>query len=250
MRELFKSVVSNALAALLIIGGPAVVGVLGSVQSIDWYLIVLGIMAAASMALFATNQVHDFRRRRDRGFATRRDKDIEATLRRWLDGERLSIQTDSQANAVFQFKATDQQSRVMIVAKSRNLPDFILIGGKWDIPQDAQGSFAKMPITIREDMIWECRLEMLCRGVGYQGIEYPFTSVGFEVRVPCDETCTKPVFLDRFNTARYSYATLTELIVMAFRRAGMSVPGFAAPKQQLTQQQVSDKATPRKTKAS
>lgn len=175
-------------------------------------------------ALFVMNQVLVYRRRNNQGFASQDNQGIEKTVRQWLDRERYKIQSDPQSNMLFQIKVEDESRRVLVIARAKDLPEFILVGGVWNVPLEDQAKINKdLSASVREEMFTQMRLELLRLGVGYVGIEYPLTKFGFEIRVACDETCTKSNFLDQFSRAKYAYVMATEIIRSTMTKNGLSL---------------------------
>jgi hypothetical protein len=183
-------------------------------------LIILMIVAFLGLGLLILNQLHIVGQRRSRGFASLSNDKIEATRRKWLDKERYSIRNEPQSNMLFQFKAEDNVGRNMIVARPKEIHNFIIVGGMWNIPSAVQPMFNNMSDEIRQDMLGDLRIEMLRLKVSYVGLLHPLRQVGVEVRIPCDETCTQSLFLQQFSTARYAYMLLTEVMTRALRCAG------------------------------
>lgn len=221
-------VVAGIAVTILLATGATYWAYLQRVSSIT--LFEVAIITLASTLTFI-NQFGSYRQRRNRGFATRSDEYIESTLRTWLDKEHYSISTVEDPNMRFQFRAeipTTKQS--VFVARARNLPDFILIGGVSSFGDDLKRSMTKLSSSVRSTMLEELKLQFLNFGVAFASLEEPFEKFGIEVRVPCDETCTKYVFLESFSHAYYAILAAIIIIQATIRKAGIGTAQFQLSK--------------------
>jgi hypothetical protein len=192
--------------------------------ALDWAgpLILFAIIGSIALVVFVVNQIHIINTNRRRGLAGKNNKKIESTLREWLYKEGYGIRNMPDKSMEFQFLADDTRGRKVLVGRSREHPEFIIMGNVYKIDDNLKSILGNMESDIREDMIEDLRMELLKFKANYIGLKYPMEEIGVEIKVPCDDTCTQAIFLEKFSTAKYAYMLSVELIRKAVRHAGVN----------------------------
>lgn len=75
----------NIIAGVFVLGIPAMIGWLAWLQDAPWFLIALAILGSVGLILFIRNQHVIYRKQRKRNIANLSDKEIERTVREWID---------------------------------------------------------------------------------------------------------------------------------------------------------------------
>ncbi len=103
------------------------VAILAWLQNISWYLLTLGFFAAIVLILVGINQYSIFKERRKKRFTQYSDKEIETTIRDWVDLPTFSFQRQERPEVYFQFLITDIYKRLVTIARHKNEPYIINI---------------------------------------------------------------------------------------------------------------------------
>ncbi len=181
---------------------------------LDWGPVIILIATAfVVLGISAVNQLYILKQRSKRGLSTSNNK-IKNRIRDWLDSEHYKIQSDTQHNEHFRFKAEDNIGRQVIIARPKGeLEDFIIIGGNWQIPPEYHEKLHNMAEDIKQAMLEELKMELLRLKVDYQGVKLPLRQVGVESRIACDETTGRLQFLQLFSTmGRENYSFNPDLL--------------------------------------
>lgn len=204
--KLATAIIGGLIVATLLAIGTAIWAFL---QSWAAPLIIVIFIGTFGLTLFSLNQYRLWRKSRSVQI-----EHIETVVRDWLYRYKFSITDDSQPNATFQFVARDSEGRPVVVCQLRG-ELFLTLGAKLLVSEEDQQRLD--PITGGENstLLEDLKIEMARSGVGFVGIAHPLRAIIIEEKVPCDDTLTELVFMQKVMFIRRIQVLIGELLSRA-----------------------------------
>lgn len=149
-------------------------------------------------------------------------KEIEATIRSWLDGAQYSVRRDPQGNALFQILAEietpDKKRLPLSIGCLRESKQRVSIGIRIALSDDEQSALAKLDTSERDGLIYDLRLELLRLGVDYLGVATPLSEIAVQNHLDLN-TLTELDFLKGCFLVRRAHQLIGNSI-----RSALSLP--------------------------
>ncbi len=102
------------------------VGRLAWLKNVPDYIIILLVLAAIALSLFAINQYSTYKKGRKKSISKLSDNKIEKTIREWIDIPSFSIERkELEPNVKFNFLVKDNQERKINVVRDNQIPEII-----------------------------------------------------------------------------------------------------------------------------
>jgi len=200
---------STEIIAVLIVGAILSVGAAIWAAILSWGpLVIIVFIGGVGLTLFATNEYKKLR--------GKRVTDFESLVQKWLYKYRFTIQNTPQPNALFQFMATDDAGRKVIIAQLQGDKEYLTIAAAFQIaPQDQ----AKLDRITRGNSatVEDLKIEMARFGIGFQGITHPLKTITLEDKLPCSDKLTEFEFMQRVMFVRRAILLIQGLINRALK---------------------------------
>jgi hypothetical protein len=153
---------------LLPSGGTVAVAILAWLKHVPAYLIVIGVVAVIALGFLGVNQIALFRQRHHRGLSKQTDKEIENTIKEWIDIPGFTIKRSEvdENKTYFMFTVTDDCDRQVHIWRGKQTPYYITmsseikVGSRPDI-------IGLTPENLRE-LASKLSLEMLRLGCSHE----------------------------------------------------------------------------------
>ncbi len=137
----------------------------------------LGIIFGIGCAFWIVNQIDTWRARYKKGLTKLSDKDLEKTIRDWVDIPNLSFKRSDDSSTYFAYTLTDEQKRTIYVVRNRKSPQEITIGSAISIPTHPT-QYRELSEEELVEILDNISLEMI-----RLGIYFTITGKGSEPRV-------------------------------------------------------------------
>ncbi len=222
-----KDNIINLIALIPLVVG-AVVVFLAWVQQIPWYLIALSAIAAIAIVFFIINQIHTWRERHKKGLSKYSDKEIESTIREWIDIPMFTIKrTDvDESKTYFTFTVIDTEDRQFHIARNRKSPHYIGIFTAMSLDSKPEMSVELTEEDIKK-LVAKLSLEMLRLGCSY---EFDFKEKGFILTlhnsVLIEDSLTDVAFRNECGFLARAWSLAMGIIGLTLQELGVNVPTF------------------------
>ena len=205
---------------------PIVVGILAWLQQIPWYLIASSIVITAVFIIIGINQVDTWKERHKKRISKFSDKEIEDTVRGWVDipgftFKRLDV---DEKVAYFLFMVRDNMDRQVHITRVKENPYYILLGADMSIAPtpDMQKILTVTELTkLKGKLI----MEMLRLGCGY---DYKPMESGFNMRVyntiRIDDSLTATAFKEAGAYVTRAFTLMMGVVALTLQEIGITLP--------------------------
>jgi len=191
--------------------------------------IVLIFIGVATFIVILINQLDSFFHRHKKGLSKFTDKEIESSIREWLDIpgfviQRLDIIDDPEA--LFSYIVVDGSGRRIGIRRSKK--DSHCIGMWADIPIPAESKEMHVKLTQDElkKLAGTLTLEMLRLGCSYELSN--FSKKGFLFRIysviPIDDSLTASIFKSEGAQLARAYTLIIGIMGLTLHGLGINVP--------------------------
>lgn len=193
--DVIKSVIGGII---ILLGIPAMTGLLAWASNLPPYEILLIISASVALCLFSINQYQLLGSRGWRRIKKLSEKKLESRIKKWIDKPAHSIRRN-QPDSTFKFNyiIEDQFHRIVSVYRDHKDSGLVKIGGLINVPPDnREMSEAK----IRE-LSAKIKIEMARLGVGYLFVGVPniYNKVSLLIPVNIDDNLTELYLLNNID---------------------------------------------------
>lgn len=214
MGKFFKSVLSNFVAGLLLLGvPPIVVAYLGYLQSIPWYLMALAIMAAPGIVIWSYLQVKTYYRLRTQ--TVERSGQI---IRKWVEHTLLSVANSPIPEAFYRYMLSKGPYSVS-VSRLKDDPEFVHIGISKNIPEAIYKTLDSVTGAKESTLIKDLRIEFARLGIQCSGLKHPLRTISFSDSIVFDQHLTRPAFVEKVLFMFRAQVLLSEFINSAIQSA-------------------------------
>ena len=213
LRRIFTEYIAGVLLVITVTVG---VPLLAWLQSIPWYLIALSAIGAFCLMFFGINQYHTFQIERKKGLAEFGDKEIEVTIRDWLDDPIFKFQRRQvDSNHFFQFVVTDESSRPVIITRTKLKPTQLSLTTAITLGEKHRQKYETLNSPEKEKVVHTIRIEMARYGIGYSGIHIKLERAVLSDTVLLDNSLTEFYLRQRIFYVTGAFALYSEVIEMA-----------------------------------
>ncbi len=185
-----KWIKSNILDLIQSAGlvGVAVAAFIAWLQSVPWYLALLGLLAAVVLILIGINQYETRKERHKKKLTQLSDKELESLVWEWLRISAWKINPQPlQVETVFAYQVQFQDILIDVV-KEKSQPEMIFLVSVFTIPSEKEG----LSETER-NRLWG----QLCIEFARLGIQWNYVGTPDTVKL------TEPIILDDSITSYY-----------------------------------------------
>jgi len=167
LRDFLVAAITTYLPVIL--GG--VVIVLGWLEDLPRYQLLILILFTIAMVFLGINQISVFQERRKRGIAEMSDKDVDDTIRGWLDDPVFTFQRKMNPECLFQFVVSEEQGRRPVtVSRTKAKPSQLSIGTSITLGDEHRKKYETLSNNERDKIVHNLRIEMARYGIGFSGI--------------------------------------------------------------------------------
>ena len=170
IKRIWRDLLIGATATYLpvIVGGAAIL--LAWLAHLPLYQLLLLTLFAVALVLWCINQVRIFRERRRHGIAELSGKEVDKTIRDWLDDPSFQFQRRMNAECLFQFVVTDKQGRPITVSRPKSKPSQLALSTAITLGDEDRQKYETLSDNEEKRIIHNLRIEMARYGIGYSGI--------------------------------------------------------------------------------
>src|SRR4030042_3606951 len=125
------SIILNPSWSYLVLWGGGVLIAISWLSSIPLYQLVLvilfSVLGVLVLVFLILNQYRQFRTGRQKKIAELNDKDMERTIRDWLDKPAFTFKREASTDCLFRFVVTDRQGRPVTITRYKAEPSTVLL---------------------------------------------------------------------------------------------------------------------------
>lgn len=192
IKRLLRSFVVGAITTYLpvIVGGAVIL--LGWLEHLPRYQLLLLILFTIALVFLGINQIRIFQERRKRGIAEVSDKDVDKTIRGWLDDPVFTFQRKMNPECLFQFVVSEEQGRRPVtVSRTKSKPSQLLISTSITLGVEHRKKYETLSNNEKDKIIHNLRIEMARYGIGFSGISRGLEKVVLSDVVLLDNALTE-----------------------------------------------------------
>ena len=206
--------------------GAAVVAIVVWLQSVPWYLVLLGLLAAVVLILFGINQYEIRRERHKKKLTQLSDKELEALIREWINIPAWKVSPyplQGKVETLFAYQVQFQDVLIDVV-KENPQPEMIFLISVFTMPSEKEG-LSKAEQT----RLWgQLRIEFARLGIQWDYVDTPNT-VRLTEPIILDDSITPYYFRSRIMFVVRANILAYELWKEALRTSGQSTPDKEVP---------------------
>lgn len=196
---------------------PAIVG--GAVIFLAWlahlplYQLLLLILFTIALVFLCINQIRIFQERRRHGIAELSDREVDETIRGWLDDPVFQFQRKMSPECLFQFVVSDEQGRRPVtVSRTKLKPSQLALTTSITLGDAHRPKYETLSNIEKEKIIHNLRIEMARYGIGYRGINQGLERVVLTDVVLLDNALTEFYLRQRIFYVSGAFVLYEEII--------------------------------------
>ena len=167
LRDFLVGAITTYLLA--IVGGAVIV--LGWLEDLPLYQLLLLILFTIALVFLGINQIRRLQERRKRGIAEVSEKDVDETIRGWLDDPVFTFQRKMNAECLFQFVVSEEQGkRPVTVSRTKSKPGQILLSTSITLGDEHRRKYETLSNNEKDKIVHNLRIEMARYRIGFSGI--------------------------------------------------------------------------------
>ncbi len=217
VKQWIKSNILDIIQVMAVVGA-AVTGIIVWLQRVPWYLVILGVLFMVVLILVGINQYAAFRERHKKGLSKLSDKEIEDTIRNWLDDPGYKFQRKDINNPLFHndrlfhFEVEDDWGRVISIARPRAKPTRLDLASAVTLGAEHKKKYEALNPKDKRDILHNLRAEMARFGVMFRGMDTTLERIDIGDSVSLDDTLTEFYLKQRILFMIRATFLLNELI--------------------------------------
>jgi hypothetical protein len=165
----------ESLVALFSIVGGGVVIAISWLSSIPLYQLVMVILftllGVLALVILILNQYRQFRTGRQKKIAELNDKDMERTIRDWLDKPTFIFKREVSPDCLFRFIVADRQGRPVTISRYKSEPSTVLLTTAITLNDEHRKKHDTLNERQKKMVSCNLRIEMERYGIGQEGID-------------------------------------------------------------------------------
>jgi hypothetical protein len=191
----WQGIVGNFFWAILALGAAVTFGWLRKKQS-PWLPVALWGLAGLALMLGCIVAVKGIAAIPEKRTKITADN-VEKNLKMWLDDFHLSSRTAPNNNgqaAYFVYVVTFANGDNVLVSRTKDFPEYIVINGGYALTPDDQSKLSKLDTTSSTELLLDVQTE-LTRAKTNFAMPIPFSGIGLESRMPITENLSEAEFI-------------------------------------------------------
>jgi hypothetical protein len=186
--------------------------VLSRLQQLPLHYLLLIALGAFALVFWGINNFRAFQNKRKKGIAELSDKEIDTTIRDWLDDPIFTFKRENKSECLFQFVVTDEQGRPITVSRTKLKPNQLSITTGINLSDEHRQKYETLSHDEKEKITHILRIEMARYGVGYKGIKKGLERIDLGDVVMIDNALTEFYLRQRIFYVIRAFALYSEII--------------------------------------
>jgi len=162
---------ANLIANILVVVGGIVVIILAWLASLPTYQLILLIIGTIGLVLWVINQIAIWRERTKKKISQLSDKEIEMTIRDWLDDPIFKFKRSVDPNYLFQYVVKDESERPITISRPKLKPTQLELATAITLSANYRGIYETLSLNEKQNIMHNLRIEMARFGIAYLGID-------------------------------------------------------------------------------
>jgi len=203
-----------------IVGGGVLIAIswLSSIPLHQLVMVILfSVLGVLVLVFLILNQYRQFRTGRQKKIAELNDKDMERTIRDWLDKPTFTFKREVSPDCLFRFVVTDRQGRPVTISRYKSEPSTVLLTTGITLNDEHRKKHDTLNERQKKMVSCNLRIEMERYGIGQEGIDNELKSAVLSDPVLLDNSLNEFYLHQRifFVTGAFAlYSTVVERELM------------------------------------